>query len=248
MAVTRDYQKYLPSGCDLLDAPAETLVEAQAEFCACEGSTCFFGPVLESPFSAGWREQWNAGACFRGKAIIGSGYHELVGLTQKEGFLERAEQVAFDLFGKNGALAAEKQKELVREGTDPLEGWERVFSDFMYRFYSDHFAKTLEQEGNDIWVYSFDYPPARHGQGFFFLQGQVEMPGEELAEEKVAEARKISDFFRARVREFILNDEPDPNLWPRYQGGNKMVFDVNSHMQYRPSDTLEGFPERVFCR
>ncbi len=248
LSITALYRSYLPDQADLLTLPAEQLVEAQAELCAREGCTCFWGPVLESPFALDWREQWKAGQRFRGRALIGCGRHELVGLVQNPGFLNRASQVAQDMFGVNGTLAIEKQKELVSQGIPVLEAWEQVFSDFMYRFYSDTLAQQLERDGNHVWVYSFEFPPARHGQGFFFLQGEVEKPENPLSPARKKEALALSHFFRGQVRKFILLGEPDPAIWRPYQGGWKMVLRTDPHMEFRPHDTLTGFPEEVFSR
>ena len=74
-AVAERFLAYLPEGTDVRTAPAETVLEAQAEFCACDGSTCFFGPVLEAPFREDWMTQWQRGDHFRGKAVIGCGRH-----------------------------------------------------------------------------------------------------------------------------------------------------------------------------
>lgn len=245
--VAKRYLDRLPAGTDLLTAQLDTLLEAQADLCACDGSTCFFGPVLTDPFRPDWQERWEAGERFRGRAILGGGRHEMINQIRKPGFPEQAEQVAMTMFGDYGITAIEKHRELVERSVDSQEAWEQVFSDFMYRFYTTQLTKKLEAEGNSVWSYSFDYAPACHGMGFSYLMLQLTPPGAAPSPEAEAEARPIADFMRARIREFILNGEPDPELWPRYQGGHKMVFDACPRMEYRPDDTLTGFPDQVYA-
>lgn len=244
--VARRYLNCLPAGMDLRTADVHTLLEAQADLCACEGSTCFFGPVLTHPFRPDWPERWAAGERFQGRAILGGGRHEMINQIKKPGFLERAEQVAGNLFGGNGALAVEKHRELLEQSVDDQEAWERVLSDFMYRFYTTRLADRLEQDGSRVWSYSFDHAPACHGMGFAYLMLQLSPPGAAPDPEEEAKARPIADFMRARIREFIVHGQPDEKLWPRYQGGHKMVFDAHPHMEYRPGDTLTGFPGQVY--
>ena len=238
--VARRYLSYLPEGTDLRTVSADILVEAQARFCACDGCTCFFGPVLIDPFHSDWQERWEDGERFQGRAIIGGGRHELVKLVQKPYFLGQAEQIAMDMFGDNGVYALQKFKELTRRSVNPQEAWESVFSDFMYRFYSTELAKKLEADGNFVWSYSFDYGSAHHGMGFAYLMKHTSINGEEN------EGRSVSDFMRRQIRNFILTGEPDPKLWPQYQGGYKLVLDAQPHMEYRPNDTLTGFPPQTY--
>ena len=245
--VARRYLAYLPSGSDPRTAPLDVLLAAEAKFCACDGNTCFFGPVLTAPFRPDWRERWESGERFHGRAILGGCRHELIGLVQKPGFSQRAEQVAMELFGSNGSLAIEKHRELVEASVESQEAWEQVFSDFMYRFYTTQLAEKLEAEGNSVWSYSFDYGIAGHGMGFGYLMLQLTPPGAAPSPESEAKARPIAEFMRARFRSFILSGDPGTEIWPRYQGGYKMVFDQNPHMEYRPDDTLTGFPDQVYA-
>ena len=239
------YMARLPEGTDLLTAPAEKLVEVQAEFCATPGSTCFFGPVLEAPFDPDWMEKWDQGQRFQGSAVVGGSLHEMCLTTRRPDFLEKAETIARDMFGDQADIAIAKVEALAKRTGDPRAAWTDVLSDFMYRFYTTRLARKLESDGNRVWAYSMDMAPGAHGQGFGFLNGQVEPPGEKLPEETLQKALALSRFVQARIGEYIVNGEPDPALWQEYRGGHKMIYSEDPHMEYRPDDTLSGFPPRV---
>lgn len=146
--VARRYLSCLPEETDPLTVSADVLVETQAEFCACDGCICFFGPVLTAPFHSNWQERWNTGERFQGRAIIGSSRHELIGLVQKPYFPIQAGKIAMDMFGDNGTIAIRKYHDLARKYNNFQSDWETVFSDFMYRFYSTELVKKLEEDGS----------------------------------------------------------------------------------------------------
>ena len=244
--VTERFLKFLPDGMDVRTAPAEEVLKAQAEFCACDGNTCFFGPVTEAPFTPDWMERWEAGERFAGKAVIGCNSHEMIRQAKKSGTPEALRQVAGELFGENAALAEKMAEERMENGLAPLEAWEPVLSDFMYRFYSNALARKLEADGNDVWCYSFDYGEACHGMGFAFLMGNINPPEGPLTGAEEEEARRASDALREKVLAWIREDGAQETVWPRYRGGNKLVVDVETRMEYRPADTLEGFPAQVY--
>ena len=244
--VSARYRSLLPEETDLRMAPAELLVEKQAEFCACEGSTCFFGPVLAAPFAPDWTERWKQGECFRGKAIIGCGRHEMIRTVQQPGFMEAAETIAGDLFGRNGKLASQIVKMLVQEGVAAAEAWETVFSDFMYRYYSFDLAKRLEADGNDVWCYSFEYGSACHGMGYAYLMKDLDYP-EPIKDPLVrSRATRISEEMRRRIYTFIREDDLEEKEWPRYRGRNQLVFDEKIHVEYQHEDLRAKYPERVY--
>ena len=249
--VTRRYLRYLPEEASLLTLSGEELIQAQAALCGVEGSTCFFGPVLDGElFDSGWKRRWQEGARWRGAAVIGSGKWELSPLAGKPAFAENREQVLEDLFGTHSEIAWNQYRKLEAEGKDQEEAWAEVLSDFMYRYYSDELANQLYREENPVWCYSFEYPPACHGMGFHFLMGQWSLPSFGVTEEKRAEASRISSCLRAGIRRFILTGNPEtPELsWEPYRGENKMIFDQSPHMEVRRRDTLTGFTEEVFSK
>ena len=245
--VTASYMEYLPAGTDLLHAPAADLVEAQAEMCQVIGCTGFYGPVLTAPFRPDWQERWAAGERFTGKAVIGGGKHELVMSANNPEFKNDVDKALTDFFGNGAAIARQKFNELADTGMTETERWSQVLSDFMYRSYSDGLAKKLSVEGNRVWDYSFDYAPGAHGQGFAFLMNTVNPPGRQMEPEQLAEAMGIAAFFRARIREFLVKGEPDPELWQQYGDGNKMIFEKEPHMDYRPDDSITGLPDNVYA-
>lgn len=245
-AVAERFLAYLPEGTDVRTAPAETVLEAQAEFCACDGSTCFFGPVLEAPFREDWMTQWQRGDHFRGKAVIGCGRHELIRQAEKCGTEEALSRVAGELFGDQAELARRMAEERRERGLSLKEAWEPVLSDFMYRFYSNALAGRLEEDGNDVRCYSFDYGNACHGMGFAYLCGDTGYAKESLKEGSGEEARRVSERMREKILGWIRNDGASEDEWPRYRGGNKLILDAAPHMEYRPSDTLTGFPPYVY--
>ncbi|WP_434310287.1 carboxylesterase family protein [Hominifimenecus sp. rT4P-3] len=248
--IYRRYLDYLPKGVYLPEVSGAELIRAQAAFCGREGSTCFFGPVLDEEFfSSQWKNDWRQGLRWSGKAIIGCGKRELVPLTEKPAFAAHREQILQDLFGDNSPVAWEKYRELKRQGKKDAQAWGTVLSDFMYRSYSDGLARQLEQERNQVWCYSFEYPPAFHGMGFHFLMDQWNLPVFGVQEEQMEEVRSLAALFRSAIRKFILSGDPGTERlqWPQYEGKNKMIFDAIPHMESRRHDTLEGFPKQVFC-
>ena len=244
--VAERFRAMLPDGLDLRTAPADLLVEKQAEFCSCDGNTCFFGPVLTAPFSEDWMERWEQGERFRGKALIGCGRHELEHQVRKPYFPEMAEQIAQDMFGKNADIACRKAEEGMRSGKTLQEAWEPVFSDFMYRFYSFALAKKLESEGNEVWCYSFEYKPGCHGMGFAYLMKLLDYPVPIREEEKLEEAKQVSEAMREKILAFVREDGFAEDVWPRYRGGNVMLFDRETRVEYLPECTLDGFPPMVY--
>ncbi len=240
------FLKMLPAGTDLRTAPAEMILEKQAEFCSGDGSTCFFGPVLAAPFAEDWQLRWEQGTCFRGKAVIGCGKHEMTRLIHQPYFPENSEKIAEEMFGLNGTTASQKAEALIRARIPFSEAWEQVFSDFMYRFYSEKLAEKLEADGNDVWCYSFEYKSACHGMGYAYLMKDLDYPAPLQGADERAEAVRVSESIRKMIHAFIREDGLPEEEWPRYHGGNWMIFDEAARVEYRPKDTLDHFPARVY--
>ena len=189
---------------ELLTMDLETLIRAQAEFCDCEGSTAFFGPVLDDrTFSEDWRARWEAGRCWKGEALVGSGHCEMVLLTESEVFEREKDRILSQLFGDR---AAEVREICAAAGVD----WTRGLSDAMYRSPSDTMAKTLALGGDRVWVYSFDYPPAHHGMGFHFLMRQQESAYCRVPEAERESAAAVAETMNRAARAFIAEGDPDP--------------------------------------
>lgn len=245
--VSRAFQQYVPSRASLLALSGEELMRSQAAFCGREGATCFFGPVWDSElFSRG------SGLAWTGRAIIGSSLRELEPLAQTPAFLENPAPVVADLFGENQEVAWEQYRKLRQAGEERSACWSRILSDFMYRFYSDDLARRLEKDGNPVWCYSFAYPPASHGTGFYFLMNQwrEKIPAQADPEE----ARRVAQFMRSCIRRFICTGTPQEGQaqgggsWRTYDGAYKMIFDRIPHVEKREADTLAGYPETVFVQ
>lgn len=209
---------------ELLELSTEQLVRAQARLCDCVGSTAFFGPVLDGrTFSADWLCRWEAGGCWRGEALVGSGRCELIRTAESEAFRENGDGILSELFGDR---AEEVRQIVAAAGAD----WTKGLSDAMYRTPSDVMARQLAAGGDRVWVYSFDFPPAHHGMGFHFLMKQPEASYCRVPEEEMDAARSLSERMNAAARAFITRGDPDPDgalSWGTLSekgGGEKLVF------------------------
>ena len=230
---------------DLPNLPVETLLEAQVEFCSRDGSTAFFGPVLDgTTFREDWLEHWEKGDTWKGSALIGSGLCEMRKLAEQPEFLKNPAPVLQDMFGGN---AETLQKIYNSTGTD----WTKLLSDAMYRSASDRLARRLAKNGNPVWVYSFDYLPAHHGMGFHFIMGQESSPFCQVSEQELPNAKKTAAVMNQCVRDFICSGTPDPSGVLGWQaiangGGDKLSF--GPKITFRPfqGDSLAEIPEYTY--
>lgn len=242
--VWKEYCAYLPEGKMIGELSGEEIVRAQAAFCDREGSTCFFGPVCDEEFFfSNWEERWEQGQAWRGAAILGSGKREMAGQAGSEQFRRDPDPILFNLFGDNGRLARAKYEELP-EGE---ESWIRVLSDFMYRSYTDALAEKLCQEDNPVWVYSFEFLPARHGMGFHFLMNQWDRETLGVAPERLPEAEQLAARMRREIRDFIETGRPGEE-WKPYGGVNKRIYDNQIRMERREEDSLTVPSAQAYVR
>jgi len=226
----------------------EILARAQSQLCDAPGTTCFFGPVLdEKVFHSDWMERWERGEGWRGNAVLGSNKTELYNTVNAENFMEIKDQLLKNLFGDNAPAGEQAFGACRFEARTDREAWLRALSDFMYRFYTDRLTEALEKAGCRVWNYSFEFGMACHGMGFGFIMGQQHEARFHIPPEEELIADNISDAMRRAAHHFILTGEPaDSSAWRCYHGGNKMIFDRVIRMEYRPEDTLIGFPVRNF--
>lgn len=231
---------------DLPSMPAEALLKAQAAFCDREGSTAFFGPVLdETVFQSGWLARWQSGNVWKGRAMIGSGLNEMSRLAEEPAFLESPAQTLRDLFG-GGAEA------LCRLHEDGALSWTRILSDAMYRSASDRLAQRLSRNADPVWVYSFDFAPAHHGMGFHFMMRQESSAYCRVPEQERAAAEKTAAIMNRCARDFILSGDPDPGRalgWQTITEGGRCKLSFGREITFRPflGDSLAEMPEYTYC-
>lgn len=230
---------------DLTHISAEKLLEAQVEFCDRDGSTAFFGPVLDgTTFRNDWLVRWEHEGAWKGRALIGSGLHEMCRLAEKPEFLEDPAPVLRDMFGGNA--------DLIRQIHDRGDGdWTKTLSDAMYRSASDRLAHRLAQNGDPVWVYSFDYSAAHHGMGFHFIMRQEASPYCCVPSQELPAAKKTAELMNQCVRNFICSGIPDPDQTLGWQtisadSGSKISF--GPQISFRPfqGDSLEEVPEYTY--
>ncbi|MCD8011237.1 MAG: carboxylesterase family protein [Lachnospiraceae bacterium] len=242
--VWKEYCEYLPEGKSMEELTGEEIVRAQAAFCDREGSTCFFGPVCDEEFFfSDWEERWKHGQAWHGSAVLGSGRRELAGQAGSEAFRRDPEPILFSLFGENGNLARARY-EALPEGE---ESWIRVLSDFMYRSYTDALAEALWKEDNPVWVYSFEFLPARHGMGFHFLMNQWDNRNLGVEEERLPEAEHLAAQMRREIRDFIETGRPGES-WELYEGVNKRIYGSDVRMERREKDSLTVPSAQAYVR
>lgn len=248
--VAAEYEKLLgiSNEKELLTLPFEKLVLAQADFCNAPGTTCFFGPVLDNLiFDVDWSEKWDAGKRWKGSALLGSCARELCKTAEAASFSQCKALTLRNLFGEYDAIADQQFEALNLPEEEKTEGWVRVLSDFMYRYYTSALAQKLTAEGNPVWCYSFDYLPACHGMGFHFLMRQCDFVGFGLQGERLEAGYRLADEMRRMIRRFICTGAPaEDAVWPQYLDGNKMIFTNHPHAEKRSQDTLVGFPVSVY--
>lgn len=241
------YMTYLEGASlqELLSLPAEKLIEAQAKFCDRNGSVAFFGPVLDGViFQDEWLTRWENGRVWKGKALIGSGFHEMRDLAEQPDFCENPVPVLQDLFGGNA--------DTVCKFHDSGVSWTRTLSDAMYRSASDRLAARLTANGDDVWVYSFDFPPARHGMGFHFMMRQESAPFCQVPEQELPDARRTAELMNRCARNFIACGDPDSlhDLgWQTINAGSQSKLCFGRQLTERPfhGDSLTGMPEYTYC-
>lgn len=233
---------------ELFTLPEEQLVRAQSVLCDALGTVCYFGPVLDDKvFRLDWKERWEQGKGWHGNAILGSNKCECYSTVNSSHFSEPKDQILKNLFG-NQAVIAQNMFDYCRPSFETdYETWMNVLSDFMYRYYTDDLANTLEMDGCKVWNYSFEFGIACHAMGFGFIMGQQHEARFHIAPKDKQIVDTISKTMRRMIHQFILTGTPAPDFeWSCYQGGNKMVFDRDIRCEYRPKDTLNGFPDQVF--
>lgn len=241
------YMKHLAgvSPEDLPSLPVAKLLEAQAEFCDRDGSTAFFGPVMDgTTFRDDWLTRWDRGGAWKGSALIGSSLHEMCRLAEQPEFLDDPTLVLRDMFGGNGEA-------LLRLHDSSKMDWTKLLSDAMYRSASDRLACRLAQNGNQVWVYSFDYPTAHHGMGFHFIMRQEAAPYCQISESELPTAKKTAIVMNQCVRDFIASGTPDPSHTLGWQAisadsGSKLSF--GPQIAFRPfkGDSLAEVPEYTY--
>lgn len=245
--VRNRYLSLLPdkTPADLLRIPIGELIKAQFVLCDCEGSTNFFGPVLDGiTFQNNWSERLEHGLGWRGKALIGSGRSELGRLVKKQGFQEDSERILRTLFGANAGN--------VQKHFDAGEGsWEKVLSDAMYRSPSDRMAERLLSGGSLVWAYSFEYPPACHGMGFHFMMRQERSPNCEIPASELTGAADIAAAMNNCICEFIKNGDPDPEGMLGWEPlsdreKDKLCFGKTISRCAFEGDSLRNMPEYTY--
>lgn len=159
---------------DLINLPADVLIEAQKILCDNPGNTCMFGPVADGIFlPENIHDVTKNGTFFEGNAMIGSSFHELAFYKMMDpDFVKNAPDIARALFGENAESAygdfdsfcAVYKSEHGSEPSPELcaDEWVRILTDYMYRTYSYRLAKRLALKGCRVWQYSVAFFPALH--------------------------------------------------------------------------------------
>lgn len=241
----------------LLTMPAEDLLKIQIEFCKSPGNTCFFGPVADDiTIPSDWHPKALAGDLWQGRAMLGSSRHELTFYKWMDpDFLQHATAIAADLFGDNAPIAIRQYETFLKAQAAPTEDackdfWVKILSDYMYRMYSQSFARLLSEQGNSIWVYSTEYLPAMHCMdqtlAFGNLADPMLFPDPSNLPERTALGQKI----RSAFTRFIKTGDPsDAALtWPPLDptAPAQMLFDHQCQLkEISVADTLSDFPESV---
>lgn len=248
---------------EILTMDAESLLQAQKELCSAGESTCVFGPVADGikiPYD--WEERLHSEQYWTGRAIVGSCRNELgfYKLMDPE-FLDHAPSVADGLFGINAETAKKDYEKLCRDvicekGTcdeeKKKEIWIKIFSDYMYRTYSERMAKILMRNGSTVYKYSMEYAPALHcqDQSFAFETkdgGEMYRDGSTL-EERNRLGRTIFEAYTNFIRTGDPNGAGVPH-WSEYREGGSLQMNwdaVSGEAPEEADDTLKRFPEQVY--
>ncbi|MBM6854605.1 carboxylesterase family protein [Mediterraneibacter glycyrrhizinilyticus] len=169
--------------------------------------------------------------------------------------------VADGLFGINAETAKEDHEKLCRDvicekgicdEEKKKEIWIKIFSDYMYRTYSERMAKILMRNGSTVYKYSMEYAPALHcqDQSFAFETkdgGEMYRDGSTL-EERNRLGRTIFEAYTNFIRTGDPNGAGVP-YWSEYREGGflQMNWDaVSGEAPEEADDTLKRFPEQVY--
>ncbi len=243
---------------DILTIPVEKILDAQLTFAKSAGSTCLFGPVADGKLiPLDWKDDIRSENGWMGNTLIGNNLHELIFFAFNPNLLAEAPAIAAELFGDRCAYA-QKAYDALTEGKDldedgKKDAWVTVFSDFMYRTHGDNLTQILAGRGGNVWVYSFDYPPAHHSQDAVTLRagGSADGPvpdntpgGKEIKDRIMKEMRTA--FIR-----FICGGDPGCSLlpaWGKVTPGMHQRMHFGLETVFTAHDTpqsLTDFPDDV---
>ena len=205
---------------ELMELPADILIEAQKRLCDNPGNTCMFGPVADGIFLPENASEIAArGTLWEGSAMIGSSMHELGFYKMlNPDFAPKAPEIAKFLFGKNASVARADFKRLCDEytsehGCEPSgeqmsDIWVRILTDYMYRTYSYRLARRLAARGSKVWQYSVAFEPALHcfDQSLAFAKP---LPVFFNGQEHMAKAKALGQEIYKSFIQFITSGDPN---------------------------------------
>lgn len=239
-------QRYL----DILQIPVEqlpqlslsTILEAQKILCSQEGSVCFFGPVADCHIiQSDYMEQLRNGG-WQGTVMIGSSKYELAWLKQMPDFLEKADELARNLFGKNAYIALKRVADL-KEKMALQDAWIRVFSDMMYCDYSLEMGKLLSQGKSLVYQYSHECLPAYHCMDHQMAFLSLKQRPQFLT---TPQYQKLGQWIRQNIIHFVCCGFPHDRQWKSLnQTQSMMIWDEQPYLR-KVEEKIFSLPDQIF--
>ncbi|WP_375436862.1 carboxylesterase/lipase family protein [uncultured Hymenobacter sp.] len=261
-AVTQQllHELHLPRVQFLLTVPADSLVRAQTRFASGAGGLQVFGPVLDgktipTPPMDYLRRQPK----YPLRVLMGTNREE-AGLFSGPGSLlhQPNEQALEQVFGPKNSSYVWRAYQQFSETRPPLEAWNTVLTDYLYRLASYRLAQTLAEQGLPIWLYRFDYSNATtrpvHAQELAFVWNAP--VGSSAAATASAPARSkapdptLAAVMHAHWASFIKTGQPGA-AWPAYTPLKRevMIFDAKPQVQAIPAPYEDpAFPVQGYGR
>lgn len=224
----------------LLSLPTEELRQAQLALCdKLRISVCVFGPVADGAvISKNYRSDAERGAIWKGKAVVGSCRNELAYLSAGgPAVLAAVDMLMHGFFGAAGEQAKEAYQRLSATAENDegrIRALVKVLSDGMYRTHSYRLADILSAAGSDVYLFSFDFPPATHILDHMLAFENEDMVSGIAPEDKEA-AKELGETIRKEMLRFIRGGDPtiegEP-AWTKYgeKDRRQMVFDRTRYM------------------
>ncbi|TGD78787.1 carboxylesterase/lipase family protein [Hymenobacter wooponensis] len=233
---------------ELLTLPAESLVQAQTAFTNGAGGLQVFGPVLDGttiPTPPLDYVRQHAKRPLR--VLLGTNREEARLFSGPGSVIHEPNEAALQqVFGPKNSPYVWQAYQKLSQTQPPLEAWNSVLTDYLYRLATYRLAQTLAEQGTPTWLYRFDYssPTFRpmHAQELAFVWNAPagSSAAATAAAPATAPSKAADPALAARMHaywaQFIKTGQPGPQ-WPTYTPEKReaMIFDANSRLEPLPA-------------
>ena len=259
--VTKRFLDILNCGAEeLLTMPNDVLLKAQRKLTD-RFASCMFGPVSDDiVIPKDWKSILRSGKAWNGSAYIGTNRYENGHYAREIPDLPaHIDEILDGLFGINSRYARQAWADAVQDRVltkeEQTELWIRIISDYMYRTHADRTASILSANGMNVWQYSFEWLPAFHDTDRRFVWYELNWKNENISEDKIPAALKLSEQIYESFIAFIMNGNPNNPCLPHLDNvtpdrRSKWMFGEETYVKVwenGETDAIPSFPEDVYC-